>query len=799
MKFFFKPPARRRSQEEHTIKKACVEALSLDRYDVEIRRTSYSIPHIKATDYGSMSFGVGYAYAEDNLQMIVDMILTVRGERSRFLGGKGMVSVGGVQLTNLDSDFFFKFYFDGRELAAAYASERVLTVEMAEGYAAGLNFYLVRKGLNLLDTGYSDALSMCPVRAIDFYLLLAQKAVQPSGEGFVQAILAAQPPSGRPTDNMESTDTELPPLSANGEPIETGLGSNAFAFGRDLTETTCGILAANPHFPWQGHKRLYEMHLTIPGELDVMGAALPPFPVINIGFNKDIAWTHTVSSSQTFAIYELKLAHNSPLAYVIDGKVEELRSVDVIVDVKDEDGSVSVISRTFYVSRFGPIIVRPEVGCHWSRVRAFAFHDLALPKLSFVEQWLAINKARSVQELKQALARERGVPWLNTIATDKDGDVLYANFSTVPFVSTVKRWCCLPSWRGIIASLKLNIVVLNGSRSIAELHTDSKPTSGVFPEKKMPFLIRQDYVLNCNDSHWLANLKQMLNGYSRFIGRERITQGFRTRMAFKQINELTEQTGNKISFEDVKVMTLSTRNMAAELIIDDLVALCTDTMIVSLGDGRSIDIGPAYKILMRWNRRDDRDSKGAVLFREFWRKAKLIQHIWRTPFDAKAPTTTPRDLNTDNAKILEKLRVALAETVVQLTTLNLPLDVTLSEVQRYPTGDGPIGIPGGMGDAGVLNQVLFGELTEQGYDPSIIYGSSYTQVVSWDVTGPIADAILPFSQSSDRNSPHYADQMELFARSEWVHLPFMEADIAADPSLSYLHLTQKKRDKPSTA
>lgn len=35
--------------------------------------------------------------------------------------------------------------------------------------------------------------------------------------------------------------------------------------------------------------RFYQMHLTIPGQLDVMGAALPGLPVINIGFNQHVA------------------------------------------------------------------------------------------------------------------------------------------------------------------------------------------------------------------------------------------------------------------------------------------------------------------------------------------------------------------------------------------------------------------------------------------------------------------------------------------------------------------------------
>ena len=33
-------------------------------YNVDIRWTSYGIPHIKAEDYGSLGFGMGYALAK---------------------------------------------------------------------------------------------------------------------------------------------------------------------------------------------------------------------------------------------------------------------------------------------------------------------------------------------------------------------------------------------------------------------------------------------------------------------------------------------------------------------------------------------------------------------------------------------------------------------------------------------------------------------------------------------------------------------------------------------------------------
>ena len=43
--------------------------------------------------------------------------------------------------------------------------------------------------------------------------------------------------------------------------------------------------------------RFYEMHLTIPGQMDVMGVGIGTYPMVSIGFNKDVAWSHTVSTA----------------------------------------------------------------------------------------------------------------------------------------------------------------------------------------------------------------------------------------------------------------------------------------------------------------------------------------------------------------------------------------------------------------------------------------------------------------------------------------------------------------------
>src|SRR3954471_13628649 len=78
-------------------------------YDVTITRTEYGIPHITANDYGSLGYGYGYAFAQDNLCTMAADYVTVMGERSRYFGPTSTYTMqgNGVTVNNLDSDIFW--------------------------------------------------------------------------------------------------------------------------------------------------------------------------------------------------------------------------------------------------------------------------------------------------------------------------------------------------------------------------------------------------------------------------------------------------------------------------------------------------------------------------------------------------------------------------------------------------------------------------------------------------------------------------------------------------------------------
>jgi acyl-homoserine-lactone acylase len=53
------------------------------------------------------------------------------------------------------------------------------------------------------------------------------------------------------------------------------------------------MVLGNPHLPWTGDARLYQIQLTIPGKLNVSGAGLYGVPAIMIGHTGHVAWTLT--------------------------------------------------------------------------------------------------------------------------------------------------------------------------------------------------------------------------------------------------------------------------------------------------------------------------------------------------------------------------------------------------------------------------------------------------------------------------------------------------------------------------
>ena len=408
------------------------------------------------------------------------------------------------------------------------------------------------------------------------------------------------------------------------------------------------------------------------------------------------------------------------------------------------------------------------------------------------DAWLNIARARNVAEMRDGIAKSLGIPWVNTIAADRYGDVLYADITATPNVSAEKLKTCAPaSGLGPLAATA-RIYVLDGSKSSCDWDVAvGTPAPGLMAGSAMPAQIRTDYVANSNDSYWLANASAPMAAQPPIVGPVLTAQNLRTRSGLMEIAARLDGTdglaGKSVDPAAVEVMLYRNKNLAADLVLGDLVALCTSKPNATLASGKVVDLTRACAILAKWDHRMNVESVGAALFSEFWDNAEDLPDLWTTAFDPADPVHTPRGLKTDDPNG-GKLLVALAQAVEALEQAKIALDAPWGQVQVAVAGDQRIPVHGGNGGQGVLNAQQAVLRPGVGYVP--VHGSSYIQVVTFDSAGPVTDAILTYSQSTDPSSPHYADQTVLHAQKRCVRLPFHRADIVAGAGVTKVVLEE---------
>ena len=66
----------------------------------------------------------------------------------------------------------------------------------------------------------------------------------------------------------------------------------------------------------------------------MVGGLFPGSPVIFVGHNEHIGWSHTVNSPDLIDVYELEMNPENTNQYFIDGKKEELEISEAAIEVK---------------------------------------------------------------------------------------------------------------------------------------------------------------------------------------------------------------------------------------------------------------------------------------------------------------------------------------------------------------------------------------------------------------------------------------------------------------------------------
>jgi acyl-homoserine-lactone acylase len=751
---------------------------------VQIDRTTYGIARVTASDYEGIGYGVAYAYAQENLCLTAERLLTLRGDRTRFLGARGTGEIGLGRLPNPQVDLFIRGHMDDAALARAASTSSPEIQASMRGYVAGYNRYLQDAiAAGTVPESCRGKPWLQPMTMSDMLRGTEQVMILGGLGAFAGAVLAAAPPPPAARTSAADVDprvatAELAHYSFNANPDGAEYGSNGWAFGRNATPDGRGVLLGNPHFPWTGNNRFWQVHLTIPGALDVMGVSGNMSPLVVIGFNHDVAWTHTVSTGKRFTLYELKLDPADPTVYLVDGERRQMTSKTVALPA-DASVGASAISKVFYSSEWGPIISIPRAGLGWTSAHAYALRDANSLNPRAGDAWMRMARARDVAELRAAMGNQ-GIPWVNTIAADRNGDAMYADLSVVPDVSADMLKRCAPSSAAAALFDSAGLVVLDGSRSECAWARDPAATApGIITPNRMPVLITPDWVQNSNDSYWLSNPDVPMTGASPLVGPVGTMQGLRTRSGIMEIRGRLSGgdglAGNRMGADALRSVIFRDHNLAGRLVMDDLGAACK-----AAAASLSPDASEGCRVLMAWDRTSNADSAGSVLFREFWRKAKDVPKVWRVAFDPSRPIATPAGLDMGKPVTRDAVFNALAKAVGIVRAAGFPSDVALGIPQSRLVHGQRVALHGGNEFEGVLNKLeTQGQPTIDAAGYSVNFGSSYIQVVTFDDRGPVAQGILTYGQSSEPGSEHAYDQLPMFAAKQWQPLPFHPADVEA--------------------
>ncbi|MCB1256083.1 MAG: penicillin acylase family protein [Microthrixaceae bacterium] len=802
-------------------------------YKATIRRTEGGVAHIEGTSLANVAFGQGWASAEDRACDLADQVIKVNSERAMYLGP-------GEDNANLDSDFAWLTVGIRKISEADWRTTTRETRELFRAYVAGWNKQIKETGVENINDWCAGEEWVKPLTPIDVYTYARSIAVLASSGALIDMIGTAQPPGSTSAVTTTSTTTTVAPTTTTaptGEAMpklaaqRASLGSNGWAIGKDRTEDQTGMLLANPHFPWEGELRFWEVHLTVPGKINMYGVQLSGIPGIGIGFNEKFGWTHTVSAGYRMTAYTLDLVKGSPTKYIYGDETKDLVPTDYTIKVRGEDGQLKDETRTTWRSHYGPVLDFPGVG--WSDDQTVTFRDANIDDDEFISQYIAMLKVRDLDGLKELTKRFTGVPLFNTIAVSDDGRAWYADTAATPNLSKEAQDAYEKSLETdfmVKAASESGAILLDGSNPLFEWQlAEGARDPGLVPYDDMPMVERDDYVFNANDSFWMPNARHMIEGdYSILHGAQRTSRSPRTR----ENATVLESDGNsgpagedqKFSLKELENAALQNRGFTSRALKDDVVERCTGAPAVALDEltsedngtlpAATIDITEACKLLADWDGRYDNDSVGAIIWREFMAKYSGDDQmdagaLWALPFDFTKPVQTPSGLaGTPGAD--DPVLTNLARSVQALESVGIAIDTPLGEVQFAYRNGTHVPVHGGTGADGTTNIAAWSpsfhtldpmltslnakrlapktaaiqatgsntdgkEFEMTGYP--VIFGTSFLMALEFTDSGPVADTFLTYGNIANRSDPEYIKATERYSKKQWKRAQFSDSDV----------------------
>ena len=227
------------------------------KYEVEIIRDQYGVPHIYGKRDVDVAFGLSYAHAEDDFKTMQQMIPFYRGQLAREIG-----------LDGAPIDFLVHWLDVRRQVGENY--ERVLSPQIRahlKAYSDGLNYYAATHPME------ADP-RLFPITPQDLTVGFSLQHLLFYGfESHVTKLFADSPQYELAVAPDSAALTRR--IGAAGLPV----GSNAFAINGNKSSDGATRIIINSHQPLTGPVAWYEARVKSGEGWDMHGGVFPVCPL----------------------------------------------------------------------------------------------------------------------------------------------------------------------------------------------------------------------------------------------------------------------------------------------------------------------------------------------------------------------------------------------------------------------------------------------------------------------------------------------------------------------------------------
>lgn len=671
-------------------------------YDARIIRDKFGVPHIYGKRNADVAYGLAYAHAEDDWKNIEEVIRSSRGTLSEIVGEAGaksddmILALGNTEIVNRD--------YDTKTSPQSKA--------VAEGYAAGLNLWCADHP----DTGCARTM---PITGRDIIAGFVNRPMSFYGlEAEIDALL-----SGRANMEMSTKSTRQAFINTTDD-IE--LGSNGLAVAPSRSADGHTRLAANSHQPYEGRVAWYEARLKSEEGIDLIGGLFPGTPIILTGVGPNFGWASTVNKPDLFDTFKLVVDdEKNPTKYRMDGAWKTFERKQIKYNVL-KDGVLAPVERTGLTSVHGPVYITDK--------GVFAMSYVGRGDFKHLDQYLAINMAKTVDDWRAAQVKYNAIPSVNYIVGDSKGGIAYFWNAHMP-----KR---VPGWdRSKVLPGDISETLWTGWESPTTLPSVIRPKSG--------------YIVNANHSPLLVSGPEdnpKAENYPKDYALDTLVtnRGLRAQELFGSDTSITREEFFAYKMDDRYAAGSQVRKMQADF--------------RNVDPGEDADLKAALAVVAAWDGRADMENRNAAL----------------TIFTGQAAMGSQIHGAYDRTKALDALKQAAALLKASLGRI----DPKWSEVSRvarggqsWPTNGGP----------DTLRAVyVAGDLMKDKFRSGRA-GDTYVAMADWAPDGTYTiDTIHQYGSATiDSTSPHYADQAPIFAKEQFKRPPMTLEGVLAEATRDY--------------